>query len=61
MLLSVGIDIVLNPVFIFGFGPIPRMGIAGSALATFVAQAVSLTALIRHLYRSEARAVPAPG
>ncbi|HEX4388678.1 MAG TPA: MATE family efflux transporter [Steroidobacteraceae bacterium] len=51
MLLSVGIDIVLNPVFIFGIGPIPRMGIAGSALATFVAQAVSLTALIRHLYR----------
>jgi Na+-driven multidrug efflux pump len=27
------------------------MGIAGSALATFVAQAVSLTSLIRHLYR----------
>jgi putative MATE family efflux protein len=51
MLLSVGIDIVLNPVFIFGLGPIPRMGIAGSALATFVAQAVSLSALIRHLYR----------
>ncbi len=51
MLLSVGIDIALNPVFIFGVGPIPRLGIAGSALATFVAQAVSLTALIRHLYR----------
>jgi putative MATE family efflux protein len=51
MLLSVGIDIALNPVFIFGWGPIPRLGIAGSALATFVAQAVSLTALIRHLYR----------
>ena len=51
MLLSVGIDIALNPLFIFGWGPIPRLGIAGSALATFVAQAVSLTALIRHLYR----------
>jgi putative MATE family efflux protein len=51
MLLSVGLDIALNPLFIFGLGPIPRLGIAGSALATFVAQAVSLTALIRHLYR----------
>ncbi|HUJ53315.1 MAG TPA: MATE family efflux transporter [Steroidobacteraceae bacterium] len=51
MLLSVGIDIALNPLFIFGWGPVPRLGIAGSALATFVAQAVSLTALIRHLYR----------
>ena len=46
MLLSVGIDIALNPVFIFGLGPFPRFGIAGSALATFVAQAVSLIALI---------------
>jgi putative MATE family efflux protein len=51
MLLSVGIDIALNPVFIFGLGPAPRLGIAGSALATFIAQAVSLAALIRHLYR----------
>jgi putative MATE family efflux protein len=51
MLLSVGIDIALNPLFIFGLGPVPRLGIAGSALATFVAQAVSLIALIRHLYR----------
>src|SRR6267154_6420363 len=51
MLLSVAIDIALNPVFIFGIGPIPRLGIAGSALATVVAQAVGLIALIRHLYR----------
>ena len=51
MMLSVAIDIVLNPVLIFGVGPIPRLGIAGSAFATFIAQAVSLTALIRHLYR----------
>ena len=36
MLLSVGIDIALNPVFIFGLGPFPRLGIAGSALATFL-------------------------
>lgn len=51
MLLSVALDILLNPLFIFGFGPVPGLGIAGSALATFVAQAVSLTALIVHLYR----------
>jgi putative MATE family efflux protein len=51
MVLSVTLDIGLNPVFIFGLGPVPRLGIAGSALATFVSQAVSLTALVRHLYR----------
>jgi putative MATE family efflux protein len=51
MMLSVGIDIALNPVFIFGIGPIPRFGIAGSAMATLTAQGISLIALVRHLYR----------
>jgi len=51
MLLSVVIDIALNPLFIFGWGPVPRLGIAGSALATFFAQAISLTALVVYLYR----------
>jgi putative MATE family efflux protein len=51
MLLSVAIDIALNPVFIFGWGPVPRLGIAGSALATLLAQAISLAALLTHLYR----------
>src|SRR3569833_2096789 len=51
MLLSVAIDIGLNPLFFFGWGPIPALGIAGSALATFVAQLVALIALMMHLYR----------
>jgi putative MATE family efflux protein len=52
LLVSVGLDIALNPVFIFGVGPIPAMGIAGSATATLLAQIVSLAALIGHLYRT---------
>lgn len=51
VLLSVAIDIALNPVLIFGIGPIPRLGMSGSALATVVAQTVSLTGLIIHLYQ----------
>lgn len=51
MLLSVALDIGLNPLFIFGWGPIAPLGIAGSALATFCAQAISLIALLTHLYR----------
>jgi putative MATE family efflux protein len=51
MLLSVALDISLNPVFIFGLGPAPRLGIAGSAFATFIAQTVSLIAMVYYLYR----------
>jgi putative MATE family efflux protein len=50
LILSVILDIGLNPVFIFGIGPIPRMEIAGSALATLLAQAISLVVLIAWLY-----------
>ena len=35
--LSVVLDSTLNPVFILGLGPAPRMGIAGSATATLLA------------------------
>jgi putative MATE family efflux protein len=49
--LSVALDIGLNPLLIFGWGPVPRLGIAGSALATLIAQGVSFTALVLHLYR----------
>lgn len=49
--LAVLLDIVLNPLLIFGVGPLPRLGIAGSATATLIAQGVSLLALILHLYR----------
>jgi putative MATE family efflux protein len=51
MLSSVGLDIVLNPLFIFGWGPVPAMGIAGSAFATLVAQTSTLVLLVLHLYR----------
>ncbi len=49
--LSVVLDIALNPLLIFGWGPVPRLGIAGSATATLIAQAVSFLALVVHLYR----------
>jgi putative MATE family efflux protein len=51
LLLSVALDIALNPVLIFGVGPVPPMGIAGSATATLIAQIASLVALLAHLRR----------
>ena len=53
LVVSVGLDVVLNPLFIFGWGPVPKMGIAGSATATLIAQVVSLFALVTYLYRTE--------
>lgn len=48
--LNVVLDIILNPIFILGWGPIPAMGIAGSALATIVAGVISLGLLLRKVY-----------
>lgn len=46
----VAVDAALNPVFIVGIGPIPRIGIAGSALATLVGQAIGLGSLLFQCY-----------
>lgn len=49
LLLSVGLDIVLNPLLIFGYGPLPELGVAGSAWATLVSQATALLAMALYL------------
>lgn len=50
MLVSVLVDIVLNPVLILGLGPLPSLGISGSALATVIASYVSLAAMLAYIY-----------
>jgi len=51
MVFSVALDIALNPLLIFGWGPVPALGIAGSATATLIAQSAALLGLIAYLYR----------
>ncbi|MFT4248543.1 MAG: MATE family efflux transporter [Pseudomonas sp.] len=51
LLLSVVLDIVLNPLLIFGFGPFPPLGIAGAAWATLAAQSIALGGLLLYMRR----------
>jgi len=50
MLVAVVLDSGLNPVFIRGLGPAPRLGIAGSATATLIANYTALLALLAYIY-----------
>ncbi len=50
MIVAVVLDSGLNPVFILGLGPIPAMGIAGSAMATVIANYAALVGLVIYLY-----------
>jgi putative MATE family efflux protein len=50
-LVTVVLNLVLDPIFIFGFGPIPRMEVAGAATATVISRSataiLSLVVLLR--------------
>jgi Na+-driven multidrug efflux pump len=50
MLMAVVLDSGLNPVFILGLGPAPRLGIAGSATATLIANYAALLGLVAFIY-----------
>jgi putative MATE family efflux protein len=50
MAVAVLLDAGLNPVFILGLGPAPRLGIAGSATATVIANYGALIGLFAYIY-----------
>ena len=50
MILAVVLDSGLNPVFILGLGPAPKIGIAGSATATLIANMISFAAFLIYIY-----------
>ena len=44
VLISAGLNVILDPFFILGWGPFPEMGTRGAAVATFIARAVAAAA-----------------
>ena len=53
MALGSVVDVALNPLLIRGWGPVPALGIEGSALATLIANSVSFAALLAYIYAKD--------
>jgi putative MATE family efflux protein len=53
MIVAVALDSGLNPIFILGLGPAPRLGIAGSATATLIANYTALLGLLGYIYAKD--------
>ena len=51
VLVTVLLNLVLDPLFIFGFGPVPAMGVSGAALATLMTQALATAIGFTLLFR----------
>lgn len=53
MVVTVALDAILNPLLIAGIGPIPAMGIAGSATATIIASFLSFVGMVYYVYAKD--------
>src|SRR5690606_1518844 len=50
---TVILNLVLDPLFIFGYGPIPGYGVAGAAVASILTQSISATIGIYILFKGK--------
>jgi len=53
MVAIASVNVIVDPLLIFGYGPFPEMGIQGAALATVIARAIGLVVILFILLKRE--------